>query len=76
MGQFCLDSAKKPPNYEQLFPQEDLYGGKSVRHDYSWHLPGTLVRQIMPTPKRHSVLRLEFDVLSHSLMRIVTALTA
>ena len=21
MGQFCLDSAKKPSNYEQLFPQ-------------------------------------------------------
>jgi hypothetical protein len=27
--------------------------------------PGTLFRQIMPTPKHHSVLRLEFDVLSH-----------
>jgi hypothetical protein len=23
MGQFCLDSAKKPSNYEQLFPQEE-----------------------------------------------------
>src|SRR6516225_5183179 len=37
-------------------------------HHNGWHLPGPLVWQIVPSRQRHSVLRLELDVLSHGFL--------
>ena len=45
-----------------------LHGRKAVRHHDRRHLPGTPVRQIVPSLERHPVLRLELDVLSHGFL--------
>jgi len=52
-----------------------LHGGKAMCHHNRWHLPGALLRQIVPSRKRLPVLRLELDVLSYGFLPLYRQLS-